>query len=370
MKNIKLTRPKIWFVIVVIIPTLLASLYYGLICSDQYISESRFVVKGRADRPSPLSGIAGLIQATGMSAGQEQTNEVLDYIKSRSALAGLQKRVDVRGKFASSDIDTLSRYPAFFRLDRFENLFRYYQGQIDTKLDSETGLAVLNVRAFSPADAQRINSILLDLGESLVNRLNAKARDKAIAEAQGRVEGAETRVLNARLALSRYRNDQSLIDPLKQAGAALAISDKLVSEQAALQAQLDVMVRVTPRNPSIPALRSRIGAIGRAVASQNSRAVGRPSALSSKMGGFDALALEQEFAAQTLTAANASLEQARADAQRQQYYLERVVEPNAPDLSRYPSRLWQILSVVGVTLCLYLVGWMLLVGILEHAPED
>jgi capsular polysaccharide transport system permease protein len=88
------------------------------------------------------------------------------------------------------------------------------------------------------------------------------------------------------------------------------------------------------------------------------------------MGGYDNLALEQEFAAQTLTAANAALEQARTDAQRQQFYLERVVEPNAPDLARYPSRLWQILTVAGVALCLYFIGWMLVVGILEHAPED
>jgi capsular polysaccharide transport system permease protein len=370
MKNNKFLRVNIWFTIFVIIPAALAVIYYGLIASDQYISESRFVVKGRSQQPTPLSGIASLVQATGLSSGQEQTNEVLDYIKSRNALMELQRRIDIRSKYAYADADLLSRYPLFWKQDRFENLFVYYSGTIDSKIDSETGLAVLRVRAFTPADAKQINSFLLDLSESLVNRLNAKARGKAIAEAERRVTDAQARVRSARLALGQYRNSQELIDPLKQAGSVLAISDKLIADRAALQAQLDLMTSVAPRNPSIPALRGRIAAIGKAIAAQTGRAVGSGSALSSKMGSYDNLALEQEFASQTLTAASASLEQAQADAQRQQFYLERVVEPNAPDLSRYPSRLWRILTVAGVALCLYFVGWMLVVGILEHAPED
>jgi capsular polysaccharide transport system permease protein len=370
MKDLKFIRLNNWFLIFVIGPTIVAAIYYGLIASDQYATESRFVVKGRSNRSDQLTGLAGLIQVGGLSSGQEQTHEVIDYIKSRNALAELQRRVDVRAKFALSGIDPFSRYPAFWRKDRFENLYRYYRDQISTKVDSETGLAVLSVRAFSATDAQQINSVLLDLSEGLVNRLNDRAREKGIAEAEKRVTSAEDRVRRARLALGQYRNSQQLIDPLKQAGGVLAISDKLIAEQAALEAQLDLMVRAAPRNPSIPALRQRIIAIRTAISIQNGRAVGNESALSSKMSGYDNLTLEQEFASQNLTAASAALEQARAEAQRQQFYLERVVEPEAPDLSRYPHRLWGVLTVAGVMLCLYLIGWMLIVGIIEHSPED
>ena len=71
-----------------------------------------------------------------------------------------------------------------------------------------------------------------------------------------------------------------------------------------------------------------------------------------------------------LTAANAALKSARTEAQKQQFYLERVVEPNKPDNSTLPHRLKSILIVFGTSLCLYFIGWMLVVGILEHAPED
>lgn len=370
MKDIKFFRRNIWFFIFVVAPITISVIYYGLVASDQYASESRFIVKGRSERSDQLTGIASLIQTGGLSPGQEQTSEVIDYIKSRNALAELQRRIKVESKYELTGIDLFSRYPFFWKSDRFENLYQYYLNKISAKVDSETGLAVLNVRAFSPGDAKQINAVLLDLSEALVNRLNDRARGRAIAEAERRVAAAQDRVRNARIALGQYRNNQALIDPLKQAGSVLAISDQLIAQQAALQAQLDLMVRTTPRNPSIPALRARIAAIGAAIAGQNSRAVGGHSALSSKMGGYDNLVLEQEFASQNLNAASAALEQARSEAQRQQFYLERVVEPQAPDLSRYPRRLFSILTVAGVALCLYLIGWMLIIGIIEHSPDN
>jgi capsular polysaccharide transport system permease protein len=231
-------------------------------------------------------------------------------------------------------------------------------------------LAVVEVRAFTPRDAYDLNARLLDLSEALVNRLNQRAEGRGVAEGEQRVTQAEDRLRNARAALSAYRNQQQLIDPGKQATGVLEVSNKLVSEQAALQAQLDLMLRVAPRNPAIPALRTRIVAVGRGIAVQNGRAVGTPSGIASKLSTYEKLNAEQDFATQMLTAANTALEQARTEAQKQQFYLERVVEPNLPDESTLPHRLQRVLVIFAALLCLYFVGWMLIVGILEHAPED
>jgi capsular polysaccharide transport system permease protein len=241
---------------------------------------------------------------------------------------------------------------------------------IGADIDPDSGLAVLSVRAFTPGDAYQINERLLDLSESLVNRLNQRAEGRGLAEAERRVQDAELRLRNARVALSAFRNQQELIDPTRQAAGVLEISNKLVSEQAALQAQLDLMLRVAPRNPTIPAVRSRIQAIGREIAAQNGRAVGTPTGIASKLSNYEKLNVEQEFATQMLTAANTALEQSRTEAQKQQFYLERVVEPNKPDESTLPHRFKRIMMVFAVSLCLYFIGWMLVVGILEHAPED
>ena len=359
-----------WLALFVGLPTALAAIYYGLIASPIYVSQSSFVIKSPGQKNIPSLSLANLVQTSGLSSGQEQTKEVLQYIRSRDALHDLQAGIDVRTKYSGRGADFLSRFPGPFQDHSFENLFRYYGSMVGANVDPDSGLAVVEVQAFTPQDAHQINAKLLDLSELLVNRLNQRAEGRGIAEAQRRVEQAELRLANARVALSSFRNQQDLIDPTKQAAGVLEISNKLVSEQAALQAQLDLMLRVAPRNPSIPALRNRIAAVGREIAAQNGRAVGTPSGIASKMASYEKLNVEQEFATQMLTAANASLEQARTEAQKQQFYLERVVEPNTPDDSTLPHRLKRILVVLAVSLCIYFIGWMLVVGILEHAPED
>jgi len=359
-----------WFVIFVIAPTLLATLYYGLIASDVYTSESRFIIKSPDQKRSQMSSLANLIQTTGLSGGQEQTNEVLDFVRSRDALKDLEKNAGVREKFASSHADMFSRFPGPFKDNTFENLYKYYDDMVEAQLDSETGMAVMKVHAYTAQDAYDINRRLLDLSEELVNRLNTRAQTTAISEAQKQVDIATARAKEARVTLAQFRNTQALIDPVKQAGGALELANTMIGQRAALQAQLQQMQRVAPNNPSIPALQSHINAISVQIASQDGRVVGENGAIASKLGGYESLLVEQEFATENLNVANASLVKARADSQRQEFYLERVVEPNVPDMPLLPSRALSILIVAATATCLYFIGWMLIVGILEHAPED
>ena len=222
-----------WFMLLVALPVALAVIYYALIASDQYVSEARFIVKSPNQRGGQVSSIASLIQTTGLSRGQEETNTVLDYIRSRNALSDLEKRMDVRGVFADPDADRLSRYPfPLYDAAKFENLYDYYVGKVETHLDNETGLAVLNVRAFDPAQAQRLNARLLDLSEDLVNRLNERAHAKQIEEAQNRVREAEVRVRAARVVVGRFRNSQNLIDPQAQAGGIYGVVMQLTGQRA------------------------------------------------------------------------------------------------------------------------------------------
>lgn len=359
-----------WFILLVLVPTFLAAIYYAFFASDQYISQSRFVIKSAGQKQGQLTTIASLVQTTGLSGGQEQTNEVMDYVRSRDALRDLDKKLGIRKRYATDQADWFSRYPAPWRTDAFENLYRYYNSMVDTHLDNETGAAVLTVKAFSAQDAQAINLALLQLSENLINELNNRAESRAIAEATARVDQAEARVRAARLAMREYRNSQDIVDPAKQATGVFDIASRLISEQAGLKSRLEVMQRITPANPGIPALVSQIAALDAEIASQTSRAVGSKSGLASKIGSYENLALEEEFSGQNLTLAKAALEQARTEAAKQKYYLERIVEPNAPDLSLYPNGWRTVIVVFVAALCLFLVGWMLVVGILEHSPED
>lgn len=359
-----------WFVLFVCLPVLISAIYYGFIASDVYVTEARFVIKS-PDRKQTQSGtLASLIQTTGLSSGQEQTNEVLDYVRSRDALAGLGKRMDVRAKYMRTEGDWLSRYPLALRPDTFENFYKFYGKMVDAHLDHDSGMAVLKVKAFTPGDAHDIGVGLLELSEGMVNRLNQRAQHRQVAEAEGRVRDAEKRVRAARLAMRQYRNSERLFDPAEEASGVLKVSTDLIAQRAGMKAQLDSMVASAPRNPSIPSLRRQISAIDTQIAGQTGRAAGTPSGLASKVTEYENLLVEQEFATGMLNTANASMERARAEALEQEFYLERVVEPTVPDMALLPKRLYGVLTVLGVSLCLYLVGWMLIVGILEHRPQD
>ena len=360
-----------WFVVGVILPVLLSSIYFFGIASDQYVSESRFVIKAPNQRSAQTTSFANLIQSTGLSSGQEQSNQVIDFIRSRSALQTLEKKLKVKQAYSRSGIDFLSRFPRFWEDDAFEDLFDYYRDKITISRDSYTGLVVLRTVAFSPKEAAAINELLLQQSEMLVNQLNENARNKAISEAESRVVEAQTRVNAALEAVSDYRSQARLVEPLKEATGVVEIANRLIVERAALEAQLSTVRQVTPDHPSIPVLREQIASLTREIERQNARLVGGgTNTISRKLPDYEALVLEQELASQLLVLSQTSLEQARTEALKQQFYLERVVEPNVPDLPEYPKGLKTVLTILGFTLCLYFIIWMFVVGILEHAPED
>lgn len=359
-----------WFTAFVIAPSLIATLYYGFIAADVFVSESRFVIKAPERNQSPTGTLGSLLRGTGFSSGQEQSNEIIDFLRSRDALSQLSEQTNVRSVFASEEADFLSRFPQITQDDTFEALYKYYGTMVTTQPDPETGLTILRVKAYTSEEAQTLNAGLLDLSEQLVNRLNARVNSKAIVEADARVIDAQQRLRDARIQLGAYRNSSEILDPQQQGIGVLEVSNALIAQESALRAQLAEIQLNAPNHPSIPALEDRIDGIAKQVARQTGRAVGTPNGLAAKITEYENLLVEQEFAEQALTAASASLEQARVEAKQQQFYLERVVEPNRPDDAILPARLRGILAVVFGALCLYLVGWMLSVGVKEHATED
>lgn len=350
------------------LPVAVVAGWQGFFASDQYAAQSRFVIRTHNAAPAQSTTLANLVRTGGVGAGEEEAAEVLDFMRSRDALAVLDRK-GVRGAFHRG-ADWLSRYPRPWQQDRFESLYNYYGDMVSARVDKDSGVAVLEVRAFTAQEAHDLNDALLGAGEDFVNRLNERAQTKAITEGLARVGGAEQRLRDVRGRLAGYRNREALIDPEKQAGGALTVASGLVAEQAQLRSQLAEMQRAAPGNPAIPALAGRVAALGREIGGQQALVVGGKGAIASKMTGYAALETEETFAQQSLAAANAALEMARTEAARQQFYLERVVEPGVPDLPEYPHRLRIVLSVLAACVCLYLIGWMLMMGILEHAPED
>ena len=99
------------------------------------MSQSSFVIKNSGQKTAPTLSLTNLVQTSGLSAGQEQTKEVVQYIRSRNALNDLRTQIDVRKIYSQRGADFLSRFPRPFGSDAFENLYRYYGSMVGADVD-------------------------------------------------------------------------------------------------------------------------------------------------------------------------------------------------------------------------------------------
>ena len=278
-----------------------------------------------------------------------------------------EKQVDLRGLFNRPEADFLSRYPNLVYDSRTEEFYKYYQTRVGILYDTTTGVTTLMVKAFRPEDAQQVASLLLREGESLVNRLNERAHENAVHEAQVDVELAERRVTAAQDDLLAYRSREILLDPAKTSGALLETQARLQGELSASRTRLAELERASPGSPLRSNLESHIDALNAQIAALGGRLAGGDNAMAPKLSEYEQLMLKRDFADKELASAMGSLEAARAESRRQSTYLDRVVEPNLPDKAEYPKRARNVLIVLLSCAMAYAIGKLLYAGLREHS---
>jgi capsular polysaccharide transport system permease protein len=349
------------------LPTLLAMLYYFLIASDLYASEARIVVRSPARMQ--VSGLAGLLQGSGISRAQDDVYSVHDFILSRDAIAAAGKRLDLRAIFSRPGADFIARYPNPWHRDTSEDFYKYWQHRVEVVFDTTSGICTLTVKAFRAEDAQALAQALLDESEGLVNRLNERSHANAIRDAEAEVRQVEQNVADAQAATLAYRKRETLIDPGKASGAIMENQARLQAELVQARARLGELQRSSPNSPLRADLQAHVTELERQVGAQRSELAGGDGSMAPKISEYEQLQLRQEFAAKELASALASLESARAEARRQQIYLDRVVEPNLPDKALFPKRLISVLIVFISAFLIYSIGRLLLAGVQEHAQD-
>jgi capsular polysaccharide transport system permease protein len=356
-----LRHPFTWFVLV---PTLIVAGYFYGIASPQYVSEARFVVRSRADAPQLSLGAVISAAAGGGAGAVGEANSVRDFLLSHDAVMRAQDRVDLVAMWSRDDADFYAR----LRHDDPERLTKFYNGMVSASFDTSTSVTTLRVRSFRPEDSKAIAVTLLSLSEALVNSLSERARDDALRIARAEVLVAEQRVADSRSALTRFREQQQDLDSAGTATAAAGTISAMESALTAANAELrERMAFMRTDNPALQVTRNRIAALERQIEVERARRTQGEGTLAQQLGNFERLMLEREFADRQLASATASLEAARVEAQRQQVYIARVVEPNLAVHPLYPRKLISVGSVfLGLSVA-FGIGWLLVAGMREHA---
>ncbi|MEP6501925.1 MAG: hypothetical protein ABJD97_01235 [Betaproteobacteria bacterium] len=354
-----------WFTVA--LPTVLAALYFGVLASDVYLSESRFVVRSPQRTTTGTSGLGSLLSFAGISSSHDDSYTVTSYVVSRSALAELDSQLDLRKVYGGNRLDIFDRFPGFAENDSIESLYSYYQKHVDIQYDPVGEIATMTIRAHDAKSSRDLNEHLLQMSERLVNNLNDRSRHDLIDVASREVTEAETRAQKTALALSTFRSKGAIFDPVHESGSGLDVVARLKDDLRVTLSQIQRLEALSPANPQLPSLRSQASQLRDSIASETSNITGEKSSLATKTTTFDRLMLEKSLAEKELANAVESLKAARDDASRKQLYLERLVEPNLPDYPLEPRRVRGTLTVFVLGLIAWGVISLLIAGVREHS---
>lgn len=341
------------FLLVVVLPSLFAALYFFAIAADQYVVEFRIAVRSvgpvRSDAPTLLRGSVAAAQL-GLDS-----NIVVQYVESRAIVDDIGKTLDLRQMFSRRRADWLSRLSLPVPV---EELVRYWKRQVDAFFDTGDGTITVKVSAFTPQDALAIARAILQSSERLVNALSERARQDTMRQSQEEVRHAEARLAAALAKLREFRDRKGILDPKESADRTLALAAKLREQRLAAETELAILKKYLRDNtPAIAMLQARIAALTaqqHALDAEVTAAHGPPEeALSAVMGSYDQLEAERSFAETAYRHALSALDRSRADADRRQIYLADFVAPSLPQEALYPRR-WR---AVGLTLLVAFALW-------------
>ncbi len=353
------------FIVAAVLPTCVSIVYFGVVASDVYVSESRFVVRSPERQATSPLGI--ILKGAGFSRAQDDSYTIQDFILSRDAMKALDDELGIKAGYSAASVDWVSRFGGAPWGDHLEALYLYYQKKVTVQLDANSSIAALTTRAFSADAAHDMNRRLLELSEDLVNQLNERGRQDMIRFAAAEVQDAQKKASAAALALAGYRNRQGVIDPERQSAIPLQQIARLQDELVETRSQIAMLEKLAKDNPQLPVFRLRAQLLQGEIRAETARVAGAGSrSLADKAADFQRLSLEKEFADKMLASALSTLELARSDAQRKQLYLERIVQPSRPDAPMEPRRIRSILVTLVVSLIVWGILSLLAAGIREH----
>ena len=350
----------------VLLPTAVASVYYGLVASGQYESVTSFSVQSSESRPM-VGGMEGLLAGLGSGGGRNDVLTVRDYVMSRDMLSQLDKEHAFIKHYKDARKDWFSRLsPAAGS----EEAYDYYTHKVSAEYDSASGSITVRVRAFDAATAQTLARAIVAYSEQMVNKLSDRERHDRTAYAESDVKRAEARLTEARKSLVALQKEHADFNPSQTASSTMEIRSKIEGELA--RARADLMQRkayMQDDAPQVLAAETVVNSLSAQVANENRRLVdpGKPEGLGSVLADFEAAMVEKDFSQKAYQSAMANLEAARADADRQHRYLAIVATPSSPDRPTYPHRSRSVFTAFVLSFLLMGVGSLVSAAVREHA---
>jgi len=356
------------FAVIVCVPTLIAAIYFGLIASDQYVSETRFAI--RSSGSGGGNKLASLLTSSVISSGGQDSQVVVDYIESQDMLTTLDEKLNIVGHFSHSNIDFLSR------LDEDatrEELLAYFLKHVEIIEDAGNNIIVLKVSAFTREFAQQLALHIISLSESLVNNLSTRIENDTLERAKAEVAHAAEKVRVVNEKITKFRAVNASINPAEETSALLGLLSGIEIKLSEAKTELSEKRAFMKENtPVVKSLKNKVAALQKQLAVERKRIAGDnekstgDEGFSELINDYQPLALEQEMAQQQYSSALTSLELSRIETQRKKRYLVTYVKPVLPDESTEPNRTANTLIVFVYLFLVYGIGGLMWSALRDH----
>ena len=336
----------------------LASLYWGVIASDRYVSEAHVVLQRTDSSAGQASDIGALL--TGGSGNRGDQMLLRDHLLSTDMLRQLDAGLGLRAHFSDSQRDLLSR---LWWSDAPDELFqRYVRSRISVEFDDYGGLLVVRSQAYDPNTAYAITAMMVKEGENYMNRLAKKLAQDQVAFLEDQVGALGKRAIEARQDVVLYQNNKGLLSPEGTAENLSTVVNRLQTQLSELQSRRTAVAGyLTANAPGMVELDLQISAIERQMRRERERLTSSSGqTLNRTVEEYQRLKMAADFSQNVYSQALASLERGRMEAARTLRQVQVLQSPTLPQYPLEPQRLHHTLvSVLGLLLAAALLRLML-----------
>lgn len=354
------------FLFIVVLPTLLAAVYFGLIAAPRYVATAQFVVRSANAGADPtVSGVGMLAGLTSGSQSASDAHIVKQFIRSPALVERIGRDLDLMATY-SKDADWLSSASTW--CSQLEELVEYWRSRARVEVDPLSSIITLNVEAFSPESALEIAKITLTQSRQMLAELSQQERADSLAEAGRQLEVIGNRREQVRQRLDTYRKVHKIVDVGQASQVEGATIGQLEAEQIDLKSQIEVLqkylrqddVRMALMKSRLQALQNRIAEL-RSLGSKNQDGDKKFA----MVGEFEALQAEMDLSEKLYAAATGSYLRAASQADLRDRYLVLFVEPQLPQKALLPERGRDIVLVLVLTL----IGWVVVVAVVAAVRD-
>lgn len=359
---------QISFMLMVLLPMVLASIYLWVFAADQYASTTGFTVRQEEGGGSSglLSGIAAF---TGGSGGAADTDVLYEFIRSQEIIETIDGHVDLEKLYSGNwDFDPVfSLWPEA----TIEDKLSYWRRMVRISYDQGTGLIELRVLAFSPEEAQLVAREIVSESQKMINGLNAVVREDTMRYAINDLDEALQRLKLARQALVRYRTKTQIVDPEADIQGRMGVVNSLQQQLAEALIEHDLIAGITALDdPRLRQAARLIEVIRQRIESERDTfvqtgVVAGGGDYPTMIAEFEDLMVEKKFAEETYSLALTALDLARSSAVRQSRYLTPYVRPTIAQTAEFPQRV-TLIVLLGL---FSLLAWSIL-ALIYYSVRD